>query len=243
MSKATDFVYAILPRSIRDQLLRGKISQGAVNNSFIYDDNGILKRLNAEKYSASGQDTFIYHMVFDARNSGFFLDIGANDPIKINNTYLLEKRGWKGLAFEPIASLAEKWKEARTTECINIAIGDSEGEVSFAESEDNVYSAVSDVSRGNGLVKVPQMRLTTILQERGISKVDVAFIDVEGYEMNVLAGIDFDKTDITCFCIENNREGTLKPSMDLRNFLINKGYRLIGRLTIDDIFIKNDYFK
>lgn len=182
-------------------------------------------------------------MVFDARNSGFFLDIGANDPIKINNTYLLEKRGWKGLAFEPIASLAEKWKEARTTECINIAIGDSEGEVSFAESEDNVYSAVSDVSRGNGLVKVPQMRLTTILQERGISKVDVAFIDVEGYEMNVLAGIDFDKTDITCFCIENNREGTLKPSMDLRNFLINKGYRLIGRLTIDDIFIKNDYFK
>lgn len=73
MSKATDFVYAILPRSIREQLLRGKISQGAVNNSFIYDDNGILKRLNAEKYSASGQDTFIYHMVFDARNSGFFL--------------------------------------------------------------------------------------------------------------------------------------------------------------------------
>lgn len=49
MSKATDFVYAILPRSIREQLLRGKISQGAVNNSFIYDDNGILKRLNAVK--------------------------------------------------------------------------------------------------------------------------------------------------------------------------------------------------
>ncbi len=243
MSKIVELVYSILPCSIRQQLLRGKISQGAVNNSFIYDDNGMLKRLKTEHYSASGQDIFIYHMVFDARNSGFFLDIGANDPVKINNTYLLEKHGWKGLAFEPITALAERWKTTRTTECVNIAIGDSEREVSFAESEDSVYSSVGDTSKGKPVVKVPQMRLTTFLQERGISKVDVAFIDVEGYEMNVLAGIDFEKTDITCFCIENNTEGTLKPSMELRNYLINRGYRLVARLTIDDVFIKNDYFK
>lgn len=93
MSKFTDLVYSVLPRSIREQLLRGKISQGAVNNSFIYDDNGMFKRLKAKKYSASGQDIFVYHMVFGAKNTGFFLDIGANDPIKINNTYLLEENG------------------------------------------------------------------------------------------------------------------------------------------------------
>lgn len=245
MSKAVDFIYSILPLSIREQLLRGKISQGAVDNSFIFDDNGLLKRLKAERYSASGQDTFVYHMIFDDKASGFFLDIGANDPIKINNTYLLEKHGWKGFAFEPIAALAEKWKDVRTTECFNIAIGDSEGEVSFAENEDDVYSGVcaENASGEKKVIKVPQTRLTTFLQEKGITKVDVAYIDVEGYEMNVLAGIDFEKTDITCFCIENNREGTLKPSMNIRNFLIERGYRLVARLTIDDIFIKNDYFR
>ena len=243
MSKVVELVYSLLPRSLKEQLLRGKISQGAINNSFIYDDNGMLKRLKAEKFSASGQDIFVYHMIFGARNSGFFLDIGANDPIKINNTYLLEQHGWTGYAFEPITALAEKWKTVRTTECVNIAIGDSEGEVSFAEGDDNVFSAVGNVSKGRPIIKVPQKRLTTFLQEKGISKVDVAFIDVEGYEMNVLAGIDFEKTDITCFCIENNREGTLRPSMDLRNYLIDRGYRLIARLTIDDIFVKNDYFK
>lgn len=243
MSKITDLVYSALPRSIREQLLRGKISQGAVNNSFIYDDNGMFKRLKAKKYSASGQDIFVYHMVFGAKNTGFFLDIGANDPVKINNTYLLEENGWKGFAFEPITALSDKWKTSRTTECFNIAIGDSEGEVSFAESKDSVFSGVSNVSKGKSVIKVPQTRLTTFLEEKGVSKVDVAFIDVEGYEMNVLAGIDFNKTDITCFCIENNREGTLKPSMDLRNYLIDRGYRLVARLTIDDIFIKNEYFK
>ena len=176
--------------------------------------------------------------------SGFFLDIGGNDPIDINNSYLFEKNGWSGIAFEPVKSLADKWKKFRETPCYNIAIGDTEIEIEFSEAKTHQLSGVGVNLKDENVIKykVHQRRLTDILDEHGIRQVDVAFIDVEGYEMNVLKGIDFNKINITCICIENNRNGDISPDIDLRMFLINRGYVLVGRLTIDDIFVKETYF-
>lgn len=61
--------------------------------------------------------------------------------------------------------------------------------------------------------------------------------------MNVLAGIDFNQTDITCICIENSEGSVIRPRMDIRNYLISKGYRLVARLCIDDVFLKSSYFE
>ena len=63
-------------------------------------------------YSQCGQDWFL-DFLFSYKNNGFFLDIGGNDPIFINNTYFFEKKGWEGLAFEPLKKYQEKWKEQR----------------------------------------------------------------------------------------------------------------------------------
>ena len=46
------------------------------------------------------QDKFILNML-NRKTNGFFLEIGSNDPIKINNTYVLEKHfGWNGIMVE-----------------------------------------------------------------------------------------------------------------------------------------------
>lgn len=53
-----------------------------------------------ESYSGLGQDLFVL-MLLDGKRSGTFLEIGANDPIKSSNTYLLEKSfGWTGVSVE-----------------------------------------------------------------------------------------------------------------------------------------------
>jgi hypothetical protein len=50
--------------------------------------------------SQAGQDLFVLSCLNYKRN-GVFLEIGSNDPITINNSYLLEKTyGWKGLMIE-----------------------------------------------------------------------------------------------------------------------------------------------
>ena len=54
-------------------------------------------------YSYNGQaeqDKFILKVLQEKQN-GYFLEIGSNDPIDINNTYLLEtKYNWKGIMIE-----------------------------------------------------------------------------------------------------------------------------------------------
>lgn len=239
-TKLRSFIYKRLPGSY----VRGKVGECAAEYNFLYDRN-IIKQLHIDSYSQCGQDAFIFWMIFGGKKEGVFLDIGGNDPIRINNTYLFEQRGWHGLAFEPVKSQAEKWSDVRKTPCYNIAIGMTEDEVEFTEMRESQYSGIGTAQNGEDAetYKVRQRKLTNVLRENNIEHVDMVSIDVEGYEMNVLKGIDFDNIDITCFCIENNRDGETLPDINLRKFMVDKGYRLIARLTIDDIFVKESYFE
>lgn len=241
-SDARYFIWKHLPgklKAVYQVYLRGMICEYSHKDNFFHDYN-MINQLNVESFSQAGQDAFIYHMVFGGKSDGFFLDIGGNDPVKINNTYLLEQKGWKGMAFEPVKALADKWKDVRKTPCYNMAIGRDEGEVDFTEAKENEHSGVG--VEGDLTYKVKQRRVSNILKENSITHIDVVFIDVEGYEMSVLQGIDFENVDITCFCIENDRNGAMLPDDELRKFVVGKGYRLIGRLHYDDVFVKEDYF-
>ncbi len=234
-------LYNMLPLKIKEwryRCLAGKLLKGSEIGKFILD-TGLLASLPVDSYSQCGQDVFVYYFLFNQKQEGFFLDIGANDPVNGSNSYLLEQHGWTGLAFEPIKYIAAKWINSRRTECINVALGDKEDKVTLVELEADKHSFIgTDNKKGKNIVKVRQRTLTDILKEREITSVDFASIDVEGYEMNVLRGIDFDAVDIKCFCIENNRKGSMKANAKLRKFLAAKGYHLIARLTIDDVFMK-----
>ncbi len=69
-----------------------------------------------------------------------------------------------------------------------------------------------------------------------MKNIDLISIDVEGAELQVLNSIDFEKTNISVFLIENNY-GLEKET----EFLLNKGYYLFGNVQWDSIFIKNDF--
>ena len=202
------------------------------------------KVFNGEQYySQAYQDYFLDNYIFRKKEGGFFLDIGGNDPVSINNTYFFEKsRGWSGLAFEPLDALREKWKTSRKTECLPYALGASAGEVEFCEYVNHGMSGLSDEVEYGGKVKarykVPIKRLADILDERGIKHVDFVSLDVEGAEIGVLSGIDFSRVDIDCFTIENNKGWQREKR--LRRFMINAGYRLKARLWLDEVWIKRN---
>lgn len=201
------------------------------------------KVFNGEQYySQALQDYFLDSFVFRKKEGGFFVDIGGNDPVSINNTYFFEKsRGWKGLAFEPMAEQREKWKTYRTTECLPYALGSTTGEAEFCEYDDHYMSGFSKEVDYDGKVKtrykVPVRRLIDILDERGIKHVDFVSLDVEGAEIEVLRGIDFSRVNIDCFTIENNK-GWQKEKR-LRKFMIDAGYKIKARLWLDEVWVKN----
>jgi len=59
------------------------------------------------------QDKFVLHVLKEKKN-GYFLEIGSNHPININNTYLLEKKyNWKGIMVEYESKFLPLYKEYR----------------------------------------------------------------------------------------------------------------------------------
>jgi hypothetical protein len=68
--------------------------------------------------SQAGQDKFVIDILKNKQN-GFFLEIGSNHPININNTYKLEKEyGWTGLMVEYELSYENLYKIHRTSNYI-----------------------------------------------------------------------------------------------------------------------------
>lgn len=60
------------------------------------------------------QDKFVLNILKNKRN-GYFIEIGSNDPIYINNTYLLETQyNWKGIMIEYNSSFLESYKNIRS---------------------------------------------------------------------------------------------------------------------------------
>lgn len=69
-------------------------------------------------FSQSAQDQFVLK-VLDYKINGYFLEIGSNHPININNSYLLEKQfKWTGLMVEYERCYEDLYKTYRTSNYI-----------------------------------------------------------------------------------------------------------------------------
>jgi len=68
--------------------------------------------------SQAGQDQFVINILKEKKD-GYFLEIGSNHPIEINNTYILEKKyNWKGLMVEYDKKYENMYKDHRTSNYI-----------------------------------------------------------------------------------------------------------------------------
>ncbi len=71
-----------------------------------------------KNWSQSMQDMFVLSML-DGKRNGVYVEIGADKPKIINNSYLLEKRfGWRGVSFELDKSKVEFFNLRRKNKCI-----------------------------------------------------------------------------------------------------------------------------
>jgi hypothetical protein len=68
-------------------------------------------------YSQASQDKFVFLMSYclsNKQDQGYYLEIGSGDPVKINNTYFLEKNfNWRGINIDYNEGFCEKWASKR----------------------------------------------------------------------------------------------------------------------------------
>jgi FkbM family methyltransferase len=128
---------------------------------------------------------------------GFFVDVGANDPVVGSQTWFLEQQGWRGLLVEPQPHFAERlWRE-RKSKVVQKACGERKdiGKVlpltilgtNAALFPDRVFDRIDDDAR---TVDVEIDTLDNMLIGEGVDRVDYVSLDIEGYEVDALRGFD-----------------------------------------------------
>ncbi|MBE9064944.1 FkbM family methyltransferase, partial [cf. Phormidesmis sp. LEGE 11477] len=196
--------------------------------------------------SQRGQDYYVDKLL-NGKKDGFFVDVGANHPTEISNTIYLERKGWNGLSFEPQKHLCKLFEEVRGTKVLPYVLGSEPCETEFGivESDgwEHALSGVFDVMRKEGAAfqgktirreKRQVHRLVDVLLDEKIEYVDFMSIDVEGYELEVLKGMDFSKVHVEILIVENDR--TQLGNVYLREFIKAQGFKYVARLSGDDVF-------
>lgn len=188
----------------------------------------IKKALNKFRTLAIGESFAINDLDIKLRkylsfNEGFFIEAGANDGTIQSNTLYFEKyKKWRGLLIEPIPELAAKCIVNRpmciVERCALVPFGFKSKEIDMTYC--NLMSLVKGAMRSeeeelNHLevgekiqkitsyeIRVPARTLTSILDQHNVQEIDFFSLDVEGFELNVLKGIDFEKYRPTFMLIE-----------------------------------------
>jgi FkbM family methyltransferase len=126
---------------------------------------------------------------------GFYIDIGAMDPVIDSVSLTFYEHGWRGVHVEPTNSYASKLRSARPDEeVIEAAVHVLEGSMPFFEIADTGISTgdetIAHEHELNGYrvrqTDVPCLPLSTILNAHTDRPVHWLKIDVEGMEKQVL---------------------------------------------------------
>jgi len=201
-------------------------------------------------HSQCGQDEWIDRH-FGQMRGGIFVEAGAHDGVTFSNTCFLEReRGWTGLCVEPNPDIFQALRAARTCHCLNAALGSEilpavpfiqvTGNCSASSALASVMDygrlAVFQEAHGGGphtQIMVPQARLMDVFAFRGITHIDYFSLDTDGNELDVLAGIDFTRTNILAMSVENTADCPIQ-----RATIENYGFTFSGRCQWDDMFLK-----
>ena len=77
----------------------------------------------ADYYSQAAQDRFVYMILYGLlgkQDQGYYLEIGAGDPINTNNSYFFEKElNWSGVSIDISKEHTKQWYAARSNLLLN----------------------------------------------------------------------------------------------------------------------------
>jgi FkbM family methyltransferase len=167
---------------------------------------------------------------------GFFVEVGAFDPVVFSQTWALEQRGWDGLLVEPVPAQAQALRERRRARVIEAACGPPELHGTTAAM--TLAGGRSHLGEGGAegpTIQVPVRTLDSMLVAAGVTAIDFLSIDVEGLEVDVLRGLSLDRFRPKLILLEDFAEDQTKHA-----FLRARGYKRVRRTGNNSWYVPHD---
>jgi FkbM family methyltransferase len=169
---------------------------------------------------------------FFGGRKGYFVEVGANDPRDLSQTWHLEQAGWTGVLIEPQPALAGRLRANRSAKVFAVACSSPEnagralplhvaGPLSALDRDRMAPGAAPET-----VVKVPVKTLDGVLDDAGAHPgFDFLSIDVEGHEIEVLRGFDIARWRPRLLLLEDH-----VATLAAHRHLNAAGYRIVRRL-------------
>jgi FkbM family methyltransferase len=162
------------------------------------------------------------------KKNGFFIELGANDGLFQSNTAFFEKEHeWTGILIEPSLKGFELCKKNRINSiCLNYAcVSDNfKDEYVFGDFLENhpMGSIEGKRLQNKTQIKVKAITLEKILNKYNCKNIDFLSLDTEGYELEILKGLNLNKHRPKYMLIE------IYPNQynDIMNYLTSNNYKL-----------------
>jgi len=219
-------------------------------------NNYFFKR---KSYAMDGEDTALLDYCENIKQ-GFYVDVGAHHPIQRSNTHLLYLKGWRGVNIDVSDFSLELFNFLRPDDLnIQSAISDKDGEIELYYQKDFSQLSTTDIrwakenfNNSFKTKKINSITLNTLLKNSIYKNKNIDFlnVDVEGAELEVLTGLDFNIYKPKVLCIEIlghrhldsiNREESLQQDK-IYEYLKNKNYKKVwsGSSFCSHLFLKNN---
>lgn len=219
-----------------------------------------LNMLQKMTYSQSGEDAILAYMLAVLGipfSQCTYLDLGANRPKEMSNTYFFYAQGANGTLVEANPSLIPALeKERKGDTIVNKCIAPVSGEkIDFNILSVDGLSAPGDISVI--LAENPEVKLLKTIPIETICVNDlikqmgevpvILNIDIEGMELEILKSVDFSKYRPLVIILEMIPYSTKLPvgnrNVELLDFMQNIGYAEYAFSGINSVFIDLNKYK
>lgn len=184
--------------------------------------------------------------------TGFYIDVGANDPETDSVTKAFYELGWRGINVEPVPQWFQRLQETRLRDInLQLALGSQAGEITLYEIPDTGLSTAKkafaqrhETERGykSRELKVPQETLTNICEQYHIAPIHFLKIDVEGMEKAVLEGADFTNIRPWIVLVESALPNSQKESHgEWEPILLDAGYQCVYCDGINRFYVAEEH--
>lgn len=210
-----------------------------------------------QSYSQCGEDLAVPFALgyLQTGSKLTYLDIGANDPVRLNNTYYFYRKRDRDVLVEPNPALCNRLRRKRPGDTVleaGIGAGgatrgdyyvmtyDGLNTFSKQEAEHHVRASKGKIAIRE-VVSLPLLDINDVIAQKFPDAPTFLSIDTEGLDLAILTRIDFNRFWPPVICAETLKPDGRQIRAEIPEFMATVGYVPRAGSLVNTIFIDKKF--